>query len=177
MRDILKNKKGEAHIKTALIIIISVVVGALLLGGLYMLFVGNNGVFDKLGDNIYDMSNIGGERSLKLDNGQLMYSYGDDNWVDCPLPGLEENGRVKKYITLTNNEGTIHLVLISNPSNSVICRSLDGKEWAPVRTSSDTSWSLVASSSGRSAALYYGNGMTFNTTDGISWNMTSTKNY
>ena len=40
MRDILKNKKGEAHIKTALIIIISVVVGALLLGGLYMLFAG-----------------------------------------------------------------------------------------------------------------------------------------
>ena len=177
MKRILNNKKGETHINTAIIIVIAVVVGALILGGLYMLFAGNNGVFDKLNDKIYDMSNMGGERSLKLENGQMMYSYDSETWVDFTLPGLEENGRVKKYITLTNNGNIIHLVLITNPSNSVICRSVDGKEWTPVRTSSDTSWSLVVSNTGKSATLYYGNGMTYNTSDGLNWTMTSTKFY
>lgn len=60
MKRILTDKKGETHINTAIIIVIAVVVGALILGGLYMLFAGNNGVFDKLNDKIYDMSNTGG---------------------------------------------------------------------------------------------------------------------
>ena len=177
MKRILTDKKGETHINTAIIIVIAVVVGALILGGLYMLFAGNNGVFDRLNDKIYDMSNTGGERSLKLENGQMMYSYDSETWVDFTVTGLEENGQVKKYITLTNNETVIHHVLIGNPSNSVVCRSVDGKEWTPVRTSSDTSLSLVRGNSGKTAALYYNNGMTYTTSDGLNWTMTSTKNY
>ena len=177
MRRILTDKKGETHINTAIIIVIAVVVGALILGGLYMLFAGNNGVFDKLNDKIYDMSNMGGERSLKLENGQMMYSYDSETWVDFTITGLEENGKVKNYVTLTNNESVIHLVLISNPSNSVICRSVDGKEWTPVRTSNNTSWYLVESNSGTAATLYYGDGESFKTTDGLSWTLSSTKFY
>lgn len=44
MRKYLSNKTGEGHIDTALKIIIGVVIGAVILGGLYLLFAGDDGV-------------------------------------------------------------------------------------------------------------------------------------
>ena len=150
----LTNKKGETHINTAIIIVIAVVVGALILGGLYMLFAGNNGVFDKLNDKIYDMSNTGGERSMKLEDGKLLYTYDEEEWVECELAELEETGRVTRYITIQNGETLIHLIAIQNTSRSLVCRSLDGKEWVPVKTTT-SSIGLSSTNSGRGAYLSY----------------------
>ena len=47
MTDTLTNKRGEGHIKTAMMIIIAVVIGGLLLAGVYSLFAGRNGVLKK----------------------------------------------------------------------------------------------------------------------------------
>ncbi len=176
MKGILTDKKGETHINTAIIIVIAVVVGALILGGLYMLFAGNNGVFDKLNDKIYDMSNTGGERSMKLEDGRMLYTYDEATWVECNITSLEETGHVSRYITIENDDTVIHLICVVNSSNSIVCRSLDGVEWVPVKTTS-SSMSLSRSSTGKTAFLSYGNGMSFSSTDGLNWTMTSTKNY
>ena len=176
MKRILTDKKGETHINTAIIIVIAVVVGALILGGLYMLFARNNGVFDRLNDKIYDMSNTGGERSMKLEDGKLLYTYDEEEWVECELTALEQTGRVTRYITIQNGETLIHLIAIQNPSRSLVCRSLDGKEWVPVKTTT-SSIGLSSTNSGRGAYLSYGNGMSFVSSDGVNWTMVSTKNY
>ena len=55
MRKYLTNKSGEGHIDTALKIVIGVVIGALILGGLYLLFAGDGGVVDQLDTEIVGM--------------------------------------------------------------------------------------------------------------------------
>ena len=51
--DVLDNKRGDGYIDVAVKMIIAVVVGALLLGGLYYLF--NNIVLPGLAERIQDM--------------------------------------------------------------------------------------------------------------------------
>ena len=176
MKRILNNKKGETHINTAIIIVIAVVVGALILGGLYMLFAGNNGVFDRLNDKIYDMSNTGNARTMKLENGRMLYTCDDETWVECSISSLEATGSVTRYITIENNDTVIHLIVVQNQSRSMVCRSLDGKERVPVKTTT-SSIGLSSTNSGRGAYLSYGDGMSFVSGDGLNWTMVSTKNY
>ena len=55
MKNALLNHRGEAHLSTGVKIIIAVVIGALILGGIYFLFAGNGGVMDNLNDEVEDM--------------------------------------------------------------------------------------------------------------------------
>ena len=48
MKKILCNNRGSAHISTGVKIIIAVVIGSLILGGLYLLFAGDTGVMTSL---------------------------------------------------------------------------------------------------------------------------------
>lgn len=176
MKNIITNKRGEASVKTAIIIIISVVIGALLLGGLYLVFAGDNGVFEQTDNKVYDMFNMGGEVTLKHEGQKLLYSYDGTTWKQTKVTGMNDSGRITKFITLTSGQTPIYLVCIQNDNGYVISRSVDGKEWTPVRTSSE-SLSLVLSNTGKSVALYYNNGMTYTSSDGLNWNMESTKNY
>lgn len=50
---VLENKNGEGYVDTAVIMIISVVIGALLLGGLYSLF--NSIILPGLAERIQNM--------------------------------------------------------------------------------------------------------------------------
>ena len=176
MKNIITNKRGEASVKTALIIIISVVIGALLLGGLYLLFAGDNGVMAQADNKVYDMFNTGNAVTLKHEGEQLLYSYDGETWKQVKVTGLTETGRITKYITLTSGEGDIHLVCIQNDTGYVISRSVDGKEWTPVRTSSE-SMSLSSKNGGTYAFLSYSNGMSYTSSDGINWTVHSTPNY
>ena len=49
------NNRGEGYINTGVKIIIAIVIGALLLGGLYLLFSGDSGIMGKLDDEVKDM--------------------------------------------------------------------------------------------------------------------------
>ena len=177
MKKTIKNKLGEAHINTAIIIIIAVVIGGLLLGGLYLVFAGDNGVMAQADNKIYDMFNTGNVRTLKFEQNQLLYSYDEKTWYECNIAGMDETGSVKRYVTLTpNDETTVHLVCVHNTTNDVVYCSMDGVEWVPVKTSS-SGITLSVSSTGRTAYIYYGNGMSYASVDGVDWVMTSTKNY
>ena len=55
----LFNNGGEGYINTGVKIIIAVVIGALILGGLYLLFAGEDGVMGKLNDEIEGMMDYG----------------------------------------------------------------------------------------------------------------------
>lgn len=113
---------------------------------------------------------------MKLEDGKLLYTYDEEEWVECELAELEETGSVTRYITIQNGDTLIHLIAIRNSSHSLVCRSLDGKEWVPVKTTA-SSIGLSSTNSGKGAYLSYGNGMSFTTSDGLNWTMVSTKNY
>ena len=58
VKAVFEGKRGEGYIDTAVKIIIGVVIGALILGGLYALF--NNVVIPNLNAEITDMFNYAG---------------------------------------------------------------------------------------------------------------------
>ena len=58
MKNIITNKRGETHINTAVKIIIAVVIGALLLGGLYALF--NTTIMPTVTNKITELFNFAG---------------------------------------------------------------------------------------------------------------------
>ena len=92
MKKLLANKRGEGYINTAVIIIIAVVIGGLLLGGLYLVFAGDNGVLEQVDDNVYDMFNTGGEMTLKHEGEQLLYSYDGETWKEANDEDIRKNG-------------------------------------------------------------------------------------
>ena len=51
----LENTKGEGSVSTGVKVIIAVVIGALILGGLYLLFAGDNGILSKVSGEVEDM--------------------------------------------------------------------------------------------------------------------------
>ena len=54
MRNLI-NKKGEGYISTGVKIVIAVVIGALILGGIYFMFAGNGGVVDQMNKEVDSM--------------------------------------------------------------------------------------------------------------------------
>ena len=66
----LWNKSGEGFVSTSVKVIIAVVIGALILGGLYLLFAGDNGILSKVSDEVEDM--MGYTQELRVEkHGQV----------------------------------------------------------------------------------------------------------
>ena len=51
----LRNNRGEGSVSTGVKVIIAVVIGALILSGLYLLFAGDNGILSKVSGEVEDM--------------------------------------------------------------------------------------------------------------------------
>ena len=175
MKNIITNKRGEAYIKTALIIIISIVIGGLLLGGLYLLFAGENGVMKQTDDKVYDMFNTGGEMTLKHEGTQLMYSYDGDTWKSVKVTGMDDTGRITNYFTLGEGDSLVHIVSYTYSSGTRVCSSIDGKEW--ITCVGGSSVTLRINASKTTVYADCSDGRSYYTTDGIDWVMTSTKRY
>ncbi|MBR4014360.1 MAG: hypothetical protein IKJ00_08730, partial [Clostridia bacterium] len=92
MKRILTDKKGETHINTAIIIVIAVVVGALILGGLYLLFAGEGGIMDKLDGEVAGMMDYTQELRYERHYDEesntyiIRYSYDGRHWNDADVP-------------------------------------------------------------------------------------------
>ena len=175
MKKLLANKRGEGYINTAVIIVIAVVLGGLLLGGLYLIFAGDNGVIEQVDNNVYDMFNTGGEMTLKHEGEKLLYSYDGETWKEATITGMDESARVTKYLTIGEGEELVHLVVYRGDSGARVCYSLDAKEWVPCVYGS--SISLSTSSSGSTVYANCSDGRSYYSTNGVDWVMTSTKNY
>lgn len=132
MRKYLTNKSGEGHIDTALKIIIGVVIGALILGGLYLLFAGDGGVVDQLDTEIVGMMDytqeLRVERAYNEDSGQyyLRYSYDGKHWSEPELPDYGEGATVYALISNNSESDPIEAALIQNGSAYYVLTSEDG---------------------------------------------------
>ena len=132
MRKYLCNKSGAGHVDTALKIVIGVVIGAVILGGLYLLFAGDGGVVDQLDTEIVGMMDytqeLRVERAYNEDSGQyyLRYSYDGKHWNEPELPDYGDGATV--YALISNNSETdpIEAALMKNGSTYYVLTSEDG---------------------------------------------------
>lgn len=132
MQKYLNDKTGEGHIGTALKIIIGVVIGAVILGGLYFLFAGDGGVIDQLDTEIVGMMDytqeLRVERAFDEDRGQyyLRYSYDGKHWSNSEIPTYGETATV--YGIMSNNSETnpIEVALMQEGTKYYILASTDG---------------------------------------------------
>ncbi len=132
---ILKSKSGEATVSTGIKIVIAVVIGALLIGGLYLLFSADNGVIAKMNEEVGAMMDYGEggitvQRILN-DAGtyDLKYSYDGKHWNDVTMPDYGEGATV--YGTLSGGEGenASYAALIQNGNRYYLIASKDGINW------------------------------------------------
>lgn len=126
----LLNKSGEGHIDTGIKIIIGIVVGALILGGLYALF--DNLVMPKLNAKVQDMMHYEEGASAYRYGAtlsSLQYSYDGSTWLSSEIPELDENASVKKI--LNTSEKDFSLALVYDSKNVYILKTEDnGAHWS-----------------------------------------------
>ena len=126
----LRNKSGEGHIDTGIKIIIGIVIGALILGGLYALF--DNLVMPKLNAKVQDMMHYEEGASAYRYGAtlsSLQYSYDGSTWLSSEIPELDENASVKKV--LNTSERDFSLALVYDSKNVYILKTEDnGAHWS-----------------------------------------------
>ena len=126
----LLNNSGEGHIDTGIKIIIGIVIGALILGGLYALF--DNLVMPKLNAKVQDMMHYEEGASAYRYGAtlsSLQYSYDGSTWLSSEIPELDENASVKKV--LNTSEKDFSLALVYDSKNVYILKTEDnGAHWS-----------------------------------------------
>ena len=124
----MNNKCGEGYISTGVKIIISVVIGALILGGVYLLFAGNGGIVDQTNDEIRDMmhynespTNIGvlNDSNLAKD---LAFTYDGKEWYSANVPNYGENATIDS----TASHGSVYAAIVRDAKNVYLISSTDG---------------------------------------------------
>lgn len=136
MRKIFNNR-GEGYINTGVKIIIAVVIGALILGGLYLLFAGDYGVFGQMNDNIEGLMEYEGDDVVvRIDNDttyvtDLQYSSDGIRWYSATTPTYAEGA----VIEMIASHDTTHCATVRDKSGVYIMTSIDnGATWEKVRS-------------------------------------------
>ena len=132
MKTTLLNKKGEGSIDTGVKIIIAIVIGLLILGALYALFSGENGIFERLDTEVNDMMDY--EQSLRYERHydeesglySLRYSYDGKIWKTPTMPTYSETATVYKTLSNKNTDTPIEVAIIEDGTQYYILNFLDG---------------------------------------------------
>ena len=126
----LFNSKGEGYISTGVKIVIAVVIGALILGGFYLLFAGNGGVMDQMNKEVdsmmhheqlptsIDTRNESGYDYLK----DLSYTYDGKTWYKSEVPTYESTALIECYASHEN----MHIATVRDSKGVYMISSLDG---------------------------------------------------
>ena len=137
----LFNSKGEGYISTGVKIVIAVVIGALILGGLYLLFAGNGGIVDNLDKEVGGMMHYEKTPQSVGTNGEsqyladLKYSYDSRNWYEASVPQYEETATIE---CMANNSST-HVAIVRDSQGVYVIASTDGG----ITWEQRTSWSAI----------------------------------
>ena len=132
MRKYLSNKTGEGHIDTALKIIIGVVIGAVILGGLYLLFAGDDGVINLLDNEVQGMMDyqqeLRVERAYDEESGRyyLRYSYDGKHWSEPELPSYSDTTTVYSLISNNSDSDPVEAALLKDGDTYYVVTSEDG---------------------------------------------------
>ena len=175
MKKCIMNRSGEGTINTGIMIIIGVVVGALILGGVYLLFAGDSGILKNTEREITDLMNTENTAELKVDSGKLKYSYDGSAWFDTALPGLPADGIADPMKTVTKDgETTAWVVCVNHSGGSILYISNNGKDWT-VKYTAPVSAHL--GTNGSKLTWTGSDGRRYESSDGLNWLCTGTPFY
>ena len=132
MKNIITNKRGEASVKTAIIIIISVVVGALLLGGLYVVFASDDGILNTASNEVGGLMDYTQELRYERyydeanDKYILRYSYDGKHWKEPEMPDYGSTASVYGVMSNDSESDPVEIALICKNNTYYILNSTDG---------------------------------------------------
>lgn len=132
IKESLVSRRGEGHTKTAVIIIIAVVVGGLLIAGLFALFGSDHGILKKANAEVATLMDYGENAAVRyasVPDGErkvLRYSYDGTHWFDCQMPTY--SGTTTVYGTITDHaeENPVSVALLQDGNTYYILSSEDG---------------------------------------------------
>lgn len=127
------NKSGEGHIDTGIKIIICIVIGALLLGGLYALFA--NVILPQMNQEVGGMIDYGEggavvQRVLDDQTGTyvLQYSWDGKHWQDVQMPDYGDGASVYQMID-GGDEIQEQAAIVKKGTSYYLLASSDGIHW------------------------------------------------
>jgi len=137
MKNIITNKRGETHINTAVKIIIAVVIGALLLGGLFVVFASDDGILNTVSNEVAGLMDYTQELRYERyydeanDKYVLRYSYDGRHWKTPTMPDYGDSATVYGVMSNNSEDNPIEVALIQNGSTYYILVSTDeGITWS-----------------------------------------------
>jgi len=175
MTNLLKNKTGEGYIKTAMAVVIAVVIGAIIVAGCYFIFTSN---LEKTDEHLDSMVNMGNSISVirQTVNGVSVpqYSYDGETWRTPSIPGFNETSSVTNLIETGQGDNVIWFISFSNSSSKYVYRSFDGINWSPLFSDYN---GITISKTGSIIKVNCYDGRSYQSTDGINFTLTTTKMY
>lgn len=173
----LRNKRGEGYVFTAAVVIITIVIGAVLISGFFLLFSGNNGIFKNVDTKIDLMlagDSVEVRRTYSAGRYIIQYSFDGENWKNADIPGFDAVSSVTVFINNGMSSSPVWLVSFTSATRAYVCSSTNGIGWTPVFNDS-RSVTLIKSGSTIYVQCY--DGRAYKSADGVNWIMTSTKRY
>ena len=129
----LVNQSGEGHIDTGIKIIIGIVIGALILGGLYALFA--TVIIPQMDDEVDQMMDYGKDgvsvqRLLNDETGTytLKYSYDGKHWQNVQMPNYGDGASVYSLID-GDDEVSEQAAIVKKGTSYYVIASADGIKW------------------------------------------------
>ena len=132
MKKALFNNRGEGHIDTGVKIIIAVVIGALILGGIYLLFAGDDGIMNNLNNEVEGMMDYTQElryqRTYVEESNTyiIQYSYDGKHWHDSTVPTISETATVYGVMSNNSDSNPIEVALMQDGTQYYVLTSTDG---------------------------------------------------
>lgn len=132
MKKTLFNNRGEGHIDTGVKIIIAVVIGALILGGIYLLFAGDDGIMNNLNNEVEGMMDYTQElryqRTYVEESNTyiIQYSYDGKHWHDSTVPTISETATVYGVMSNKSDSNPIEVALMQDGTQYYVLTSTDG---------------------------------------------------
>lgn len=138
MKHILKSNRGEGSLGTGVKIIIAVVIGALVLGGLFALW--KTVLLPKMQTRVEDMMDVNQNTAVQIrcvanDSGAsvLEYSYDGNTWLSVPMTNFSADAEIKAYYADTTGATSMYIAGIVEGSRIYVVSSTDGLNWAKRR--------------------------------------------
>lgn len=132
MKKTVFDNRGEGHIDTGVKIIIAVVIGALILGGIYFLFAGDDGVMSNLNDEVEELMDYTQELRYQRvyveesDTYIIRYSYDGKRWYDSNVPTISDTATVYGVMSNNSESDPIEVALMQDGIRYYILTSVDG---------------------------------------------------
>ncbi len=176
-RQLLKDRRGEGSLGVGVKILIAVVIGALILGGLYALL--KNVVLPKTQERVENMMAIDGNTAAQIrcttkDSGVtcLEYSYDGQTWMTVTLSNFSADAEIKAYYADTSADTPMYIAGIVENGKIYVASSTDGMNWMKRRYWDWSNQTITISKKSNGYAFTMQRGSTPYTStssDGITW--------